>query len=119
MRALLICPDTPPDAVNQAGGTRRLGLFVEAIGRIADEIEMLFLVPENFIREAPDEATLSRQQSAFWGRGIRAMLAPLERRQENNLNHYVLPTISIRHHPFFHSYSGDRQVATVAERLRA
>ncbi len=117
MRALLICPDTPPDAVNQAGGTRRLGLFVEAIGRIADEIEMLFLVPENFIREAPDEATLSRQQSAFWGRAIRAMLAPLERRQENNLNHYVLPTISIRHHPFFHAYSGDRQVAAVAERL--
>lgn len=118
MRALLICPDTPPDAVNQAGGTRRLGLFMDAVGRIADEIEMLFLVPESFIRAAPDGETLSRQQSAFWGRDIRATLAPLERRRENNLNHYVLPTLSVRHHPFFQAYSGERQVAAVAEMLR-
>lgn len=118
MRALLICPDTPPDAVNQAGGTRRLGLFIDAIGRIADDIEMLFLVPENFIREAPDSESLSRQQSSFWSRNIRVTLAPLDRRQENNLNHYVLPSLSIRHHPFFHAYSGPRQVAAVAEQLR-
>lgn len=118
MRALFICPDTPPDAVNQAGGTRRLGLFLDAVGRIAEEIEMLFLVPEIFIRNAHDSETLSRQQSEFWGRDIKATLAPLDRRQESNLNHYVLPTLSVRHHPFFHAYSGPRQVAAVAERLR-
>ncbi len=79
---------------------------------------MLYFAPENFIREAPDAATLSRQQSEFWRRNVRATLAPLARRRENYLNHYVLPTLSARHHPFFHAYSGPRQVAAVTERLR-
>ncbi|MGC8522652.1 MAG: glycosyltransferase family 4 protein [Acidibrevibacterium sp.] len=91
---------------------------MDAIGRIANEIEMLFLVPENFIREAPDEATLSRQQSAFWGQNIRVTLAPLDRRKENNLNHYVLPSLSVRHHPFFSAYSGPRQVAAITAQLQ-
>ena len=101
-----------------AGGMRRLSLFMRAIGRIADEIDMLFLVSQQYIDDSPDLAALSRQQSVLWQKDIQVSLAPLERRRETFLNHYVLSALSIRHHPFFHAYSGPRQVAAVAERLK-
>ncbi|MDE2515207.1 MAG: glycosyltransferase [Rhodospirillales bacterium] len=114
MRALVVCPDAPPDASTSAGGMRRLSLFLAAIRGIAEEIEMLFLVPEAYIRDTPDLDALSRQQSRFWNARIRVALAPLARRREGYLNHYVQGAFSVRNHPFFHAYTGAAATQAVA-----
>ncbi|WP_376096687.1 glycosyltransferase [Roseomonas sp. CCTCC AB2023176] len=118
MKALVISQHAPPVPGRDVYGVyKRFGLFMGALGRVAEEIETLHFVPRALLEEHRDLDALSRVQSAHLGANLRVGLAEVHRRQENSWNHYATGISAIHRQPVFHHYGSDDQVRAVAAAL--
>jgi glycosyltransferase involved in cell wall biosynthesis len=100
-----------------SGVYRRLGLFMSAIGEIADSIDMLHLVPDWSAAEHPDPEALDASQSAFWSRPVHVTLSMIRRRRETFVNHYLTGIADAGAQKTFFPYAGPDQAAALAAQL--
>lgn len=119
MKTLIVTTYDPPVPGRDVYGIyQRLGMFVRALGRLSDRIDMLHLVGGSYIAANPDLGRLSREQSEHMGVDINVLLAPNQRRQETMWNHYGAGMLALHRQPRFHHYGGDDQVQAVESCLR-
>jgi len=118
MRAVVVTPLTPLEPGRGMSGVyRRLGLFMSAIGQLADSIDMLHLVPDWSAAEHPDPRALDASQSAFWGHPVHVTLATTRRRRETFVNHYLTGIADAGAQKIFFPYAGPDQSAALAALL--
>ena len=88
MKALIITPMHPElSLVGGVGVTRRMKLFMSAMGGLADDIHVAYLAPSSLLDE--DQDALERLQGRFWGLPIKMTLVPRGTRHETFRNHYL------------------------------
>jgi glycosyltransferase involved in cell wall biosynthesis len=75
MRAVIVTLLSPPDPARDRHGVyRRLGMFLNGVARVCEEIEIVhFVRPE----EMALVARMSAESSEFWGTSVTVRLAPL------------------------------------------
>jgi glycosyltransferase involved in cell wall biosynthesis len=116
VRTLVITPFPPPGPSNVQGTFRRLGMFVGALGEIADEVEMLHFVPPGHPAFAIDPRRLNEAQSARWGTSVTVTLAaahPMVR----SIARLALGLVRGSSHPAYSPFTGRRQAAAFGECL--
>jgi glycosyltransferase involved in cell wall biosynthesis len=118
MRTLVITPMLPAISESDRGGKhRRAGVFLHALARLSDTIEILYLVPENRMGLAEDQISLDHSQSAFWGVDLRVSLLPRAVRRETVLNHYGRGIFDASAQPLLYPYSGVTLIEQIGRRL--
>lgn len=120
MRALVICPDSPPSPQTRAGGMVRLRLFMNALAESRASIDVLYFAPEATVGTYGDASALRQAQSDYWGIEIAAVhLAPMRpRRTPDIVSQYLAPLASAASHPFFRAFCGPAQIDAVSTLLR-
>lgn len=115
MRALVITTVEPLRQGAEIWGTYwRFRLFLEAICDVADEVEIVHLVADEYLNINPDVNSISAEQSAFLGLPISAHLIGCQPVGSQTLaNHYLRGIWSIYEQNEFHWYAGAEQVASV------
>jgi glycosyltransferase involved in cell wall biosynthesis len=109
MRALVVTPLPPPVAGKDVQALyQRLGMFVGALGRAAEELEILHFVSEGHAALAGDMNDLDAAQAAYWGTPVRTTLAPTRAPRLPALQ-YAMGCLSLYAHPTFFPYSGIEQ----------
>jgi glycosyltransferase involved in cell wall biosynthesis len=107
MRAVIVTILPPPDpAKDRHGIFRRLGMFLNAVNRVCEEIEIVHFAHP---KESAPVARLSAASSAFWGMPVTVRLAPLNLKarlwwQAGSL------ALSLRHRGDFRPYLGSDQM---------
>lgn len=119
MRALVVCPDSPPTPTSNTGGHVRLGMFMRTLAALGAEVDMLFFMPEALVPDAAGLQALTCRQARHWGMDLRRVrVAPLQKRRPPTLrSHYLAPLASAHAHHFYRSFSGAPQVEAVRECL--
>jgi glycosyltransferase involved in cell wall biosynthesis len=80
--ALVISRYFPFDPTRVHAVYQRLGTQVQALARVADQVECLFLVPPDQQRTQAEIAERERQLRAMWSAPLSLRLAPVAREQE-------------------------------------
>ncbi len=120
MRALVVTSAplaTTPD--QRAGLFMRLGIFLDALGQLADRIAIAHFLPAAARELAEPSDRLDAQLSAFWGRELRAVLLPQQTRTETFANHYLRGIAHAAAQPTVFPYAGAEQAAAVGALLDA
>lgn len=113
MRVLVVTPVSPPTPeIDVQGVYRRLGVFVSAIGKVANALEILYFVSPGHSALRLEPARLDEVQSTFWGTRVGASLAPLR-----NVSHvpmqYGLGLFSLLAHPAYFPLAGREQIVAL------
>jgi glycosyltransferase involved in cell wall biosynthesis len=116
MRALVVTPFPPPGPSDVQAMFRRLGTFIQALGMIADEIELLHFVPAGDPAFAIDRRRINDAQSARWGTSVAVTLAPA-RPVSHIAARYALALISGLSHPAYAPFAGPHQAAALDDCL--
>src|ERR1044071_5296641 len=96
----------------------RFRLLLEAMCKVAQNVDIVHLVSPEFVREAPSAEILSVEQSAFLGLPVAAHLISCQHpRQQTFVNHYLSGILSVQKQNEFFWYAGPDQVAKVCEFL--
>jgi glycosyltransferase involved in cell wall biosynthesis len=116
MRALVITPFPPPGSSDVQSTFRRLGIFVGALGAIADNVEMLHFVPAGHPAFAIDHRRLNEAQSTHWGTSVRVTLAPT-RPVGRSVMRLARGLFSVSSHPAYSPIAGRHQAAAIGNCL--
>ena len=115
---VLILTSLHPGRVGEdvQGAYRRLNVFIEAIAKVAGQVEIIYFVHPDY-PSVKDSAAFSREQSEFWQVPIKASLLPLRRYTERRWWHRIFAPLvySYSYVPFW--YGGKAQVNALKERL--
>jgi glycosyltransferase involved in cell wall biosynthesis len=116
MRAVIVTILPPPDPARDRHGIyRRLGMFLNGVNRVCEEIEIVhFARPE----EAALLARMSAESSAFWGTPVTVRLAPLNLRGRHWWQAGSV-AVSLRHRRDFRPYLGSDQTKALGRILGA
>ncbi len=118
MRTVVITPMLPALSEADRGGKhRRASVFLHALARLSDRIEILYIVPEGLMGLANDQASLDRSQSVFWGVDLKVSLLPRATRQETAWNHYAAGVYRAESQPSLYPYAGAALAEAVGRRL--
>ncbi|MBV8121107.1 MAG: glycosyltransferase family 4 protein [Alphaproteobacteria bacterium] len=115
MRALIITTYGPQwEGVEFTGTHWRFRLLVKAICQLADEVELLHLVPYQFVAANPGVEAVGAQQSAYFGAPVTTHLIRCQApRNETFFRHYVAGISSVYEQQDYFQYSGAEQTAAV------
>jgi glycosyltransferase involved in cell wall biosynthesis len=116
MRAVIVTLLRPPDPARDRHGVyRRLGMFLNGVNRVCDEIEIVhFARPEGTARVA----RMSAESSAFWGTPVTVRLAPLNLKTRHWWQAGSV-ALSLRHRADFGPYLGSDQTKALGGILAA
>lgn len=93
-------------------------MFVRAIGRISDDVEMLHIVREGAFTGSPEADVLAREQSAQWGFPVRVTLvAGRSLPPQTRWAHYGAWMFAVAAQPDYYSVGGKAQSQLVARAL--
>ncbi len=118
IKIIVLTGSTPPVPQRDVEGHyRRLKLFMGAIGSVADDVDVIHIVPEREVGEHPDAAELNALQGRQWGFPVHVCLIPRRDRHKTFFNHYVRGVVSAAEQPLIHNSAGPAQGAAVAKVL--
>ncbi len=116
MKALIVTPMHPElSLVGGVGVTRRMKLFMNAIGSLANDIHVAYLAPSSLLAE--DQNALEQLQRRFWGLPIKMTLVPRGTRQETFRNHYLDGIWRTHDQPGIYSFAGFEQAQAIGTLL--
>jgi glycosyltransferase involved in cell wall biosynthesis len=107
MRAVVVTLLPPPDpAKDRHGIFRRLGMFLNGVNRVCEEIEIVHFAPP---KETARAARLSAESSAFWGMPVTVRPAPLNLKARRWWQ-AGSAALSLSHRGYFRPFLGSDQV---------
>jgi glycosyltransferase involved in cell wall biosynthesis len=116
---VLVLTSLPPGRIGEdvQGVYRRLNVFIEAIAKVASQVEIIYFVHPDYPSRKVDTTQLSREQSEFWQVPIKASVLPLRHYSERRWWHRIFAPLlySYSYVPFW--YGGKEQVDALKERL--
>src|SRR5437588_8771818 len=116
MKALIITTMQPARTLSEGQGiTRRMKLFMDAIGGLADQVRLVHLVPASVLDE--DVGALERLQARFWGMPLNMTLVPRDTRRETFRTHYLDGMLNAHDQPLVYSFAGPQQAEAVGQLL--
>jgi glycosyltransferase involved in cell wall biosynthesis len=110
MRALVVTPFPPPGPSDVQSTFRRLGIFVAALGAIADDVEVLHFLPPGHPAFAIDRRKLNEAQTARWGTSVTVTLARA-RPVGRSIPRLALALLRASAHPAYSAFAGRPQAA--------
>lgn len=119
IKIIVLTASTPPVPEKDVEGYyRRLKLFMNAIGIVADRVEIVHIVPERVIADHPDAAELNAIQAQQWGFPVHVRMIASRSRGNTFYNYYVRGVISAAEQPLVADSAGPAQAAAIAKVLR-
>jgi len=116
MKALIITPMHPElSMVGGVGVTRRMKLFMSALGSLSNDIHIAYLAPSSLL--AQDQGALEQLQARFWGLPLKATIVPRGTRRETFRNHYLDGLWHAYDQPAVYSFAGPEQAQAVGTLL--
>jgi glycosyltransferase involved in cell wall biosynthesis len=116
MKALIITPMHPElSLVGGVGVTRRMSLFMSAMGSLSEDIHIAYLAPSSLLAE--DQSTLEQLQARFWGLPLKMTLVPRGTRRETFRNHYLDGISRAHDQPPVYSFAGPEQAQAIGTLL--
>src|SRR5260370_40403146 len=116
MRAVVVTLLPPPDPARDRHGIfRRLGMFLNGVNRVCEEIEIVHFAPP---KETARAARLSAESSAFWGMPVTVRLAPLNLKARRWWQ-AGSAALSLSHRGYFRPFLGPAQDQTLEGILTA
>jgi glycosyltransferase involved in cell wall biosynthesis len=116
MKALVVTPFPPPGPDDVQGTYRRLGIFVNALGAMPADIEMLHFLPAGHPAFAADPRGLGEAQSKRWDTSVTVTLAqarPIGR----SIARHALALVRGSFHPSYAPFTGPHQAAALVDCL--
>ena len=114
MKALVLTSTAPPVPGRDVEGYyKRLGLFMGAIGALADQVQVVHFVPQHVVSANPDAAALDRSQERYWGFPVSARMVVRRDRAKSFANYYLKGILSAAEQPWFFGASGAEQMAAL------
>jgi glycosyltransferase involved in cell wall biosynthesis len=118
VRALVITSTVPPVAKRDVEGYyKRLSVFMGAIGSVADQVEVVHLVPQDVITANPDATTLNHIQERYWGFPVSVRMIERRERDKTFFNYYVRGIFSAAEQPWFSGSPRAEQTALLRDIL--
>lgn len=116
MKALIVTTMQPARSLTEGQGiTRRMKLFMDAIGGLAGEVRLVHLVPASVLTE--DQEALERLQAQFWNVPLRMTLVPRGTRLETFRSHYLDGMLHAHDQPLVYSFAGPEQAEAIGALL--
>lgn len=114
MRALFVSRNLPDDpAINVHGIFKRMGLFIEAVLELVDELDMLFYVMPSFDTSPERVSKMEGELRSLWGSKINLFLArrALPKNAESTWRQYGAGIFSVFSQENYAPMSGQEQIA--------
>jgi glycosyltransferase involved in cell wall biosynthesis len=99
------------------GAYRRLDMFIEAIAKVAGQVEIIYFVHRDHLSLRVDSAQLSQEQSEFWQVPIKASSLPLRHYSERRWWHRIFASLFYSYRDVSFGFGGKAQVNVLRERL--
>ncbi|MGY8679169.1 glycosyltransferase family 4 protein [Bradyrhizobium sp. UFLA05-153] len=118
MKALVLTPTHPPVEGRDVHAVyKRLRMFVQALSRISDSIEILHFASPDAPEWSMDPKLLDDLQSRFWGVSVSVKLAP-RRNLPMRWWEYLQSLFSVLYRPRYYPYGGREQAAAISMCLK-
>ena len=90
---------------------------MDAIGSLADQVDVVHFVPQNVVAANPDSAKLNETQTRYWGFPVSARMITWRDREQTFANYYLKGILSASEQPSFFGPTGKQQTAALASIL--
>ncbi len=115
MRALVVTSAAPLlPGRDVEGYYKRLKLFMDAIGSLADKVDVVHFVPKDIAAANSDSAKLNATQTRYWGFPVSTRMIVRRDHEQTFANYYLKGILSASEQPSVSGHTGQQQATALA-----